>query len=49
MNLGEVAARAMWMTWKCALTDLPYGGTKGMGLCALAALLLHALGWIGRS
>ena len=29
VNLGEVAALAMWMTWKCALTGLPYGGAKG--------------------
>ena len=27
--LGEVAALAMWMSWKCALTGLPYGGAKG--------------------
>ncbi len=27
--LGEVAALAMWMTWKCALAGLPYGGAKG--------------------
>ena len=27
--LGEVAALAMWMSWKCALADLPYGGAKG--------------------
>ena len=25
VNLGEVAALAMWMTWKCALANLPYG------------------------
>lgn len=29
VDLGEVAALAMWMTWKCALTNLPYGGAKG--------------------
>lgn len=29
VNLGEVAALAMWMNWKCALMGLPYGGAKG--------------------
>src|SRR5574342_212767 len=29
VNLGEVAALAMWMTWKCAPAGLPYGGAKG--------------------
>ena len=29
VDIGEVAALAMWMSWKCALTDLPYGGAKG--------------------
>ena len=29
VDLGEVAALAMWMSWKCALAGLPYGGAKG--------------------
>jgi glutamate dehydrogenase (NAD(P)+) len=29
VNVGEVAALAMWMSWKCALVGLPYGGAKG--------------------
>ena len=29
VEIGEVAALAMWMSWKCALADLPYGGAKG--------------------
>ena len=31
--LGEIAALAMWMNWKCALMDLPYGGGKGGIAC----------------
>jgi glutamate dehydrogenase (NAD(P)+) len=33
VKLGEVAALAMWMSWKCALTGLPYGGAKGGIAC----------------
>ncbi len=33
VTLGEVAALAMWMSWKCALTGLPYGGAKGGIAC----------------
>jgi glutamate dehydrogenase (NAD(P)+) len=29
VSLGECAALASWMTWKCALLKLPYGGAKG--------------------
>ena len=28
-DISEVTALAMWMTWKCALIGLPYGGSKG--------------------
>ncbi|VVM06386.1 Glu/Leu/Phe/Val family dehydrogenase [Methylacidimicrobium tartarophylax] len=33
VDLGEVAALAMWMSWKCALMQLPYGGAKGGVAC----------------
>ncbi len=33
VTLGEVAALAMWMSWKCALAGLPYGGAKGGIAC----------------
>jgi glutamate dehydrogenase (NAD(P)+) len=29
VDLGEIAALAIWMSWKCALAELPYGGGKG--------------------
>lgn len=33
VDLGEITALAMWMTWKCALMDLPFGGGKGGIAC----------------
>src|SRR6516225_5695610 len=29
VDIGEIAALAIWMSWKCALADLPFGGGKG--------------------
>jgi glutamate dehydrogenase (NAD(P)+) len=34
VDLGECGALAMWMTWKCALLRLPYGGAKGGVRCS---------------
>src|SRR5438034_1322190 len=33
LSMGETAALAMWMSWKCALANLPYGGAKGGVAC----------------
>jgi glutamate dehydrogenase (NAD(P)+) len=43
VRLGEVAALAMWMSWKCALTGLPYGGAKGGVACDPRILSLTEL------
>ena len=43
VSLGECAALASWMTWKCALLKLPYGGAKGGIRCDTKTLSLREL------
>jgi glutamate dehydrogenase (NAD(P)+) len=38
VDLGDVCALAMWMSWKCALVGLPFGGAKG-GICCDPTLM----------
>ena len=43
VTLGECAALSMWMTWKCALLRLPYGGAKGGMRCDPRAMSAREL------
>jgi glutamate dehydrogenase (NAD(P)+) len=43
VDLDEVRALAMWMTWKCAIVDIPYGGAKGGVVCNPKHLSLREL------
>src|ERR1700743_3414892 len=43
VDIGEVAALAIWMSWKCALAGLPYGGAKGGVTVDPRALTPHEL------
>ncbi len=48
LEMGEVAALAIWMSWKCALADLPYGGAKGGVACDPRKLSRHELEAVSR-
>ncbi len=43
VTLDEMRALAMWMTWKCAVLNLPYGGAKGGVVCDPKRLSLQEL------
>ena len=48
LDIGEVAALAIWMSWKCALAGLPYGGAKGGVACDPPALSRRELEAVSR-
>jgi glutamate dehydrogenase (NAD(P)+) len=43
VTLDEVRALAMWMTWKCAVVNIPYSGAKGGVVCDPKRLSVHEL------
>ena len=48
LTMGEVAALAIWMSWKCALVGLPYGGAKGGVAVDRSSLSLRELEAVSR-
>src|SRR5215212_8048086 len=48
LSMGETAALAMWMSWKCALANLPYGGAKGGIACDPTKLSKRELEGVSR-
>ncbi len=43
VTLDEVTALAMWMTWKCAVVNIPYGGAKGGVICDPSCMSMDEL------
>lgn len=43
VDMDEVKALAMWMTWKCAIVNIPYGGAKGGVVCTPEDMSRHEL------
>ena len=48
VSLDEVRALAMWMTWKCAVVDIPFGGAKGAVACDPKLLSIRELEGLSR-
>lgn len=48
LNIDEVRALAMWMTWKCAVVGIPFGGAKGGVICDPKSMSMSELERLSR-